>query len=110
MTGQCGGVTERQMENGRKETPYIELGLRTQKAPQTMQVQRGAVGGCEPGRLFSLKRVTPSRGLTLSWHQQSLPCGNALLVLPNLPFLQLKSKIQICYEKSLNSLMWAINF
>lgn len=44
MTGQCGGVAERQMENGRKETPYIELGLRTQEAPQAMQVQRGAVG------------------------------------------------------------------
>lgn len=105
MTGQCGGVTDRQMENGRKETPYIELGLRTQEAPQAMQVQRGAVEGCETGRLVSLKRVPPPRGLTLSWHQQSLPCGNALSVLPNLPLLQVKSKIQICFVKFLNSLM-----
>lgn len=29
------------MENGRKETPYTELGLGTQVAPEARQVQRG---------------------------------------------------------------------
>lgn len=30
------------MENGRKETPYTETGLKTQVAPEARQVQQGA--------------------------------------------------------------------
>lgn len=39
--GQCGDVTERQLGNGRRTTPYTELGRRTPVSPEARQVQRG---------------------------------------------------------------------
>lgn len=49
-------------------------------------------------------------GVDTAWHQRSLLCGNALLMVPDLQFLQGKPEIQISYVKNINSLMLAINF
>lgn len=41
--GGYASVTERPMENARKETPYTELGFGTPVAPEVRQVQRGGI-------------------------------------------------------------------
>lgn len=84
--GGYASVTERWMENARKETPYTELGFGTPVAPEVRQVQRG---GIQVGGAANLK------GSCHSGHQQSLPCGIALSLLPDLPFLQEELETQI---------------
>lgn len=99
------GVTGRLMENGRKDHTQ-SLGRKLQ---WLQRPGRCKVVGFQTGQLMSLNKVVV-QGVDRAWHQQFLLCGNALLMLPDLQFLQGKPEIQISYVKNINSLMLAINF